>query len=1090
MNAYRIWLPAYVALHAALLSAAVPAPAESISSEQGTFFETKIRPVLVAHCYRCHSAESETLEGGLRLDLKAGWQAGGESRQTVIVPGNPGESRLIRAIRHEGDVSPMPPESKLPDQVISDFVEWVKQGAPDPRDGQIKPQLNSSTWDDSYRERLRWWSLQPLAKASPPPVEQRAWVSNEIDSFILAALEAKGIAPAPEADRRVLARRLSFALTGLPPTQEMLDRFLSDSSVDADEAFVQSLLDSPHFGERWARHWMDVVHYADTHGYEWDVPAKNAWMYRDYLIRAWNADVPFRQLVLEHIAGDLIEARIDPITGINESLHGPMALRLGERRHGDNAAVEGVTQEAMANIIDTVSKGFLATTVACAQCHDHKLDAIAQRDYFALTGAFMSSRWGVRSVDAVDPNVQIIEELRRIKQEIRAETAKVWLGSKDFIMSRLREIPAEPGAATRFPETLIAFWQRAQVAPLGHDDFELERARRLADNRANLKLVADFTRDDASAGWQFDGFGMQHGLVGDGEIVVSEDGDRALTQILPAGRWSHAWSMRLGGAVRSPMFDDTALKTLSVGCAGGKHAAHAMIIDHGIHSERMKFLDQPTPAWLTQTTGGFDTLEGGVDQAGRRVYFEMATKSFNNYFPPRVNYGGVKESDLTDERSWFGITRIYEHSADKPPQDELTRFVPLFANEADWTTTRFADLVLAAVQRWSRNECSSEKAQLLDEALQAKLLPNDVQTSPELAKLVAAYRAVEKKLQPDRTIGSVADWNEGRDERIGIRGSYTEFGAEAPRGNISFLGGAAERRIPSACGRWEIAHNIASNENPLTARVFVNRVWLHLFGEGLVRTPDDFGHLGQTPSHPELLDYLAARFMAEGWSLKKLVALIVNSATWRQSGSTTPTAMEIDPENRLWHHIPLRRLDAESIRDSMLAVSGRLDSTLYGQPIDPYRTATDATKRLFSGPLDGDGRRSIYLKMTLMEPPRMLAVFNQPIPKLTTGQRDVTNVPNQSLTLLNDPFVIEMARRWSERELQNGTTTPTERASRMFTTALARPPQSAETTRLMNLAEQSAKLRGVNAAELIDCQPVWQDVAHAIFNLKEFIYVP
>jgi len=435
------------------------------------------------------------------------------------------------------------------------------------------------------------------------------------------------------------------------------------------------------------------------------------------------------------------------------------------------------------------------------------------------------------------------------------------------------------------------------------------------------------------------------------------------------------------------------------------------------------------------------------------------------------------------------VTQVYEHPAGKPPLDELTRFAPLFADETD-LVTRFANLLLAAVERWSRNECRSDDARLLDEALQANLLPNDMPAGSNFKELVADYRAAEKKLQADRTIGSVADWNEGRDERIGIHGSYTEFGAEVPRGNIDFLGGAAERRVPSSSGRLELALNIASDQNPLTARVFVNRVWLHLFGEGLVRTPDDFGHLGQAPTHPELLDYLAARFMAEGWSVKKLVALIVNSATWRQCGTTTAAAIAVDPENRLWHHMPLRRLEAETIRDSILSVAGRLDSTLYGPPIDPFRTATISEKRLFCGPLDGDGRRSIYVKMTLMEPPRMLAVFNQPMPKFTTGRRDVTNVPNQALALLNDPFVIEMARQWSERELQNGASMPGERAARMFAIALSRPPQPVETAHLVQLAEQSAKLRGATASRLVDCRPAWQDVAHAIFNLKEFIYVP
>lgn len=1087
LNALRVWLPIWIAL---LFSVAAGPAAAEISPQQLAFFETKIRPILADHCYECHSAEAKKLEGGLQLDLKEGWEVGGDSGEAAILPGRPDESPLIQAIRHEEGHSAMPPEgSKLPERVISDFVAWVEMGAPDPREGKAEASQEEVGWEALYRERLKWWSLQPLAKGAPPPVKQQEWVRNDVDRFVLAALEAQGLRPALAAERRVLARRLSFALTGLPPDQARLERYVADVSADADGAFVQSLLDSPHFGEHWARHWMDVVHYADTHGYEWDVPAKNAWMYRDYLIRALNADVPYRQLVLEQLAGDLIEPRVDPVTGLNESLEGPMALRLGERRHGDNAAAEGVTQEAMTNIVDTVSKGFLATTVACAQCHNHKLDAIAQRDYFALAGVFMNSRWGVRCVDAVDPNEKVIDELRGIKQAIRAETAKAWLGAKDSIVSQLKAIPADGQAAARFPESLTAFWQRMEAAPIGSAEFHQERARRIAENNANLKLIANFTRDGDTAGWRLDGSGMRHGLAADGEVVVAGEGGQALAQVLSAGRWSHVWSMRLGGVVRSPLLDDKGAKTYSIGGAGGKHAAYAMIVDQAFHSERMQFLNKPSLAWLTLTAGNFDTLTGGVDQAKRRVYFEMATKSLNNYFPPRVNYNGVKEEEVADPSSWFGITRVYEHPAGKPPLDELGRFEPLFAEEGD-LATRFANLLLAAVDRWARNECRSEDAHLLDEALQAKLLPNDVSANPQLANLVADYRAAEKKLQPDRTMGTVADWNEGHDERIGVRGSYTEFGEEVARGNIRFLGGAAKRNEPASSGRLELALNIASDENPLTARVFVNRVWLHLFGEGLVRTPDDFGHLGQTPSHPELLDYLAARFMAEGWSLKKLVAMIVNSATWRQSGATSAAALEVDPENRLWHHMPLRRLEAEAIRDEVLAVSGRFDPALYGPPIDPYRTATDAAKRLFCGPLDGEGRRSIYLKLTLMEPPRMLAVFNQPIPKLTTGHRDVTNVPNQALTLLNDPFVIEMARQWSERELQDGATTPEERATRMFQAGLARPPKPEETARLVQLADASAHLRGVGASALLDCQPVWQDVAHAIFNMKEFIYVP
>ena len=304
------------------------------------------------------------------------------------------------------------------------------------------------SWEATYHERQTWWSLQPVRSLAPRAVKNPGWCRTEVDRFILAGLEQAALPPAPEAGARTLARRLSFALTGLPPRPEEVEAFVHASSLShyptfppapaqagepvgkreselAYERLVDSLLASPHFGERWARHWMDVVHYTDTHGYEWDAPAKHAWRYRDYLVRAFNADVPFKQLILEQLAGDLLPSRADTHTGLNESLLGPMAMRLGERRHGDNAAAEGVTQEAIANIIDTVGKGFLGTTVACAQCHDHKLDAISQRDYYALAGIFMSTRWGARSADAVDPNEAVLAELRRHKQALRTALAKL-----------------------------------------------------------------------------------------------------------------------------------------------------------------------------------------------------------------------------------------------------------------------------------------------------------------------------------------------------------------------------------------------------------------------------------------------------------------------------------------------------------------------------------------------------------------------------------------------------------------------------------------------------------------------------------------
>ena len=286
-----------------------------------------------------------------------------------------------------------------------------------------------------------------------------------------------------------------------------------------------------------------------------------------------------------------------------------------------------------------------------------------------------------------------------------------------------------------------------------------------------------------------------------------------------------------------------------------------------------------------------------------------------------------------------------------------------------------------------------------------------------------------------------------------------------------------------------VADAIVGTDNPLTSRVMVNRIWYWIFGTGLVRTPDDFGHLGDRPSHPELLDYLAVRFMEEGWSLKRLIRRIVGSSTWRQSSLVSAQAENIDPDNRLIHHFSMRRLDAESIRDSMLMVSGRLVSNLGGQPMNPPRAAEDAAKRLFSGPVDGQGRRSLYTKVTLMEPPRFLALFNQPIPKQTTGRRDVTSVPDQALALLNDPLVRNLANHWAAQCLQDGARHPEERAAQMFTAAFARQPDVIETRRLVQLAAQSAALRGESPNNLMHSKPAWQDVAHAIFNLKEFIHV-
>lgn len=378
----------------------------------------------------------------------------------------------------------------------------------------------------------------------------------------------------------------------------------------------------------------------------------------------------------------------------------------------------------------------------------------------------------------------------------------------------------------------------------------------------------------------------------------------------------------------------------------------------------------------------------------------------------------------------------------------------------------------------------------------SRLLANDRNSTDRIRDLVASYRALELQLLEPATINGMADLEAGRDRRLNVRGVYEDLGKVVRRGYLEVLAGLGdEQSSPRGSGRLELARLIANPENPLTARVFVNRVWHWVFGTGLVRTTDDFGHLGDRPSHPELLDYLADRFVEQDWSVKQLVRALVASETFRQSGQTTARARDVDPLNRLLHHYPLRRLDAETLRDSLLLVSGGLDRRLFGSPINPHRSNEDATKRLLSGPLDGNGRRSIYLKATIMEPSKFLATFNQPAPKIPTGRRDLTNVPAQALTLLNDPFVGGQAELWAQKLIAAPHESLRGRLTEMFKRAFSRDPEEQELARWVDAVEditgfyQDVPEMRPPPGGMMQSLPVWKDIAHALFNAKEFFYV-
>lgn len=1284
-----------------VLSVLLSTVAVTGADERTEFFEARIRPQLVKHCYECHSVASSTAEGGLKLDSREGLLAGGEAGK-ALVPGKPDESLIIEAIRYES--LEMPPSGRLPDEIIADFEQWVRDGAVDPREGPASAEdSNASVWKAELAERSRWWSLQQPQEVTPPACNDATWSRKPVDRFIHAALSDAGLGPATTATASVLLRRLAFVLTGLPPTPEQARSFppeYASNPQQAIEQLVDDLLASPHFGERFARHWMDVVRYTDTYGYEWDIPAKGSWEYRDYLIRAFNDDIPFDQLIREQIAGDLLSnPRINQDEGLNESMIGPMFYHMGEHRHGSSLAFNGIHQEMIDNKIDAFSKTFLAMTVACARCHDHKLDAISQADYYALAGVFMTPRWTARPIDAPDRYGEQIEELKRLRDAIRREIARAWSSERgaldsggslrewafanrariqeanpDGIAWPLRRLVSEtrwlkssglavaaatesteltlspdeavlaggpvpdrdsytvtfrtkPGKATlirlealthdslgmkgpgrtahgnfvlseigvqvaRLPEpergadstdaverrsvklasasadysqpnypvasalksvpgpgwgvglggnvdrTARFYFSEPVDLPhggewtvtlnfnagsqhvlgrfrlsIGGDTAEgnssesdssrnkrarevwahlaeewrsTHESRRTANER--FEPLTDFSAPGLPEGWVADGAGMEHGYVASGTPLISLDGDHLLTGFLDAGYHTRALSPKLPGALRLPDPQTFAKQRVTLKLAGGEWAGRRDIPENAFLNEGPLFFDpKAEPTWMAVASAG---LTNGVT----RVLTEITTASLNSNFPPRTGVasaGGVRLPD-TDEGfykpSWFSVTGLVSNDGGGGPADELNDFSGLYEHDqpvtenACWNQIR--DWMASSVDRWATGKTQPDDVKLLNWLLSSKLLLNDRESLPKVSRLVDRYRQVESSIGLPRSANSMDERGvEPVNYRLNIRGDVYREGDAVPRGFLEVFQGEQQVGEGNGSGRLELARYLSSRNNPQTARVFVNRVWHWVFGTGLVATPNDFGKLGDRPSHPELLDWLAIEFMNEGWSTKKLVRRLVLSQTFRQSGVISGKGAVVDPGNRLLHHYPTRRLEAEAIRDSLLAVSGSLDRRLFGRPINPPRTAEDSKKRLFSGPLDSNRRRSLYIEMSIMEPPAFLTGFNLPDLKLPTGRRDETNVPAQALMMLNDPLVIQQAEHWGERLVNDGSRSVRQRIREMFIRGLGREPDEKELLRWTSAITSFGA-----SSDVMTDRYAWSELAHTMFNFKEFIY--
>jgi len=981
-------------------------------------------------------------KGGLRLDTRATILAGGATGPAVV-PGNPEESLLVDAINY-GATYQMPPKSKLPAGEIATLTDWVKRGAPWGAPGRPAPSspraasargggIPEHLSKEEFQARARFWSFQPLRPIAPPAVKTglAAWSHNPIDRFIAAALEERGLAPAPEADRRTLIRRLSFDLTGLPPTPEEVAAFLADAAPGAYETLVDRLLASPRHGERWARHWLDLVRYAETAGHEYDYDIPNAFRYRDYVIRAFNADLPYNRFVVEQIAGDLLdEPRRHPVEGYNESMLGCGFYFLGEGTHSP-VDVREEEMRRIDNQIDVLSKTFLGLTVACARCHDHKFAPITQQDYYALAGYLHSSR---HQQGFIDPPERIGAGVRRLR-ELKEAIAATLRDARDVLPEPLRgqviALTALRGDRTKGPRSA------GVPGPARSEDAD--------------RVFEDFSGDSFD-GWFVtgDAFGDRPSRAGDFRLELDRQSPR-LVAIQPGQAQSGLVADRLQGVLRSRTF--TIESRYIHYLAGGRGGRISVVID-GFEKIRAPIYGGLTtvvnagdrPRWLTHDVGMW---------LGHSAYVEVADGAI-------ADWGGTT-THVDDGRGSIALDEI--RMSGRPAPDA--------SGPGGAAAPAIAIDLGAAI---------------------AALRPAHAELAGRLSAALDEARAIEDRL-PDPTLALAIADGTGMDERVHLRGSHKNLGEVVPRRFLRALSGSESSGHEGGSGRDDLARRIVDpGANPLVPRVLVNRLWKHHFGEGIVRSADDFGAMGQAPSHPELLDWLAGELVAGGWSIKAIHRLMVTSSTYRMASRPVDAALRVDPSNRLLHRMNIRRLEAEAIRDALLAVSGRLEQAMYGPSVPVHLTSfmEGRGRPGQSGPLDGDGRRSLYLNVrrNFLDP--MLLAFDTPVPFSTMGRRNVSNVAAQALTLMNDPLVAGQARVWAERLLAGPVRSDRDRLDRMYLAGFGRLPSEPESSACLAFlaGHPRAGGDGGDQSSTRDARVrAWADLCHVLINMKEFIFV-
>lgn len=959
------------------------------------FFESKIRPVLAESCYECHNSIDKS-KGDIALDYR---QALLDSE--IIVPGKPEESPLILAIRHDEDYEAMPSKSpKLSNLTIKHFEDWIRMGAPDPRDQKpTKEDLESQVnWDSVRDQRARWWSFQPIANPTPPEAANPEWNQTAIDKFIFAKMTAAGLAPGPQTSPENLIRRLHLILIGQPPSPEIVATYSENPTQSAYHKIVDDILASPRFGERWGRYWLDWFRYAETHGSEGDPAIPYASEYRDYIIRALNSDVPYNQLLHEHLAGDLLEKpRINPELEINESAIGTAHLRMVPLGFGvTDAYQEQITFTD--NQVDALTKATLGLTVSCARCHNHKFDPISQADFYKFYGVMISSRHGTVNIDSPELKRKHRAELTALKTSIKDDLAIHWQTQLDQALEKFETFqsdeirkqehhPLHAWLHLRDHNDPAAEWQRLTKA---HEN----RLTQKKEAIANATFYADLREQDHYDRWFKNGTGLTPQVAPAGSFAVAPEGDHALTGIYPRGIYTHLLSSK----------DNATLGSIFHKAKGNHASVHAIGQNA---TARFSPRSYPLAHGLLHPASGLKENFSWVN-LGKYPYWNQEQVYFQLTTGPDQTYQN------SPGRAWFGVTEVFasEHRFPDIGHPALAFKTPSIENRNDLLAF-YRQQIQNALTRWQADTLEDPHAALLESFRKHNFLSDQLAVLPApLQEKINNYRSLESALTiPRRAPGllEAQPW----DQPLLIRGSQKEESDPVVRGFLEVFGGRTYPKENS--GRLELAHDLTDPANTLTSRVLVNRLWHHTFGQGLVTSTDNFGRLGKQPSHPELLDHLATRFKNEGWSIKKTLREFVTSRTFVSSSEVSSLNREKDPANLHLSHFNPRRLDAEAIQDSMSFLSG------------------------------SNAKPAIYTPVIRNNLDPFLVAFNAPIPTTSVGTRDDTNVPAQSLMLLNGDLTRRNAESWARKIERNpDLNAPASQINRLFLEAYSRPPTTDE----------------------------------------------